>query len=192
VFSCRFCLTPSQWDECCRLPSQHNYDKKSPASQIALGKSVSPPYNIDFLRRRLNMLLKQLSVISLLVIFSLQPALPAKACLENCHFERENCHREVLNQQKTPGCPHTKPVSVVAVVTKAGCECTIQDDSSVLRNTPFTLDSVRSERHKSSASDAGLSPGITPYLFRARLHGRPLSSIPDGQDTFLINSRLRI
>jgi len=138
------------------------------------------------------MLLKQLSVVSLLIVFSLQPALPAKACLENCHSRRESCHREVLSQSKTPGCPHTKPVSVAAVVTKAGCECTIQDDSSTARNTPFTLDSLRSERHRSSGHDADLSAGMPRYLLTTGLHGPPLSSIPDRQDTLLINSRLRI
>src|SRR5262245_33170942 len=138
------------------------------------------------------MLLKQLSVISLLIVFSLPPALPAKACLESCHSRRESCHGEVLSQSKTPGCPHTKPVSVVVVVTKAGCECTIQDDSSTARNTPFTLDSLRCERHRSSGHHADLPLGPPPYLLTAGLHGPPLSSIPDRQDILLINSRLRI
>jgi hypothetical protein len=138
------------------------------------------------------MLLRQFSLISLLIVFSLQPALPAKACLENCHSRSKNCHRVALSQSESVKCPHTNPVSTVEVVAKAGCECTIQGDSSTARDIQFTFDSFRSDRHKSSGNDAELSLVITPVLLKARLHGPPFPSIPHRQETFLINSNLRI
>jgi len=136
------------------------------------------------------MILKQFSAISLLIVFSMQPALSAKTCLQNCHSGAKSCHRVVLSQ--TSVCPHTKPVSVTEVVTKAGCECNLQDAPSTVRDIQFTLDTLRSEWQKSSGSDADLSPGVTPVLLKARLHLSPTSSTPDGHHTFLINSRLRI
>ncbi len=138
------------------------------------------------------MLLKQLSAISLLIVFSLQPALPAKACLENCHSGSESCHRAVLSQTESPKCPHTKPVSVAEAVTKAGCECTLQDTPSTARDIQFTLDTLRSEWHKFSGIGTELLPGIAPVLSKAGFHGPPSSLTPDRQYTFLINSRLRI
>ena len=138
------------------------------------------------------MLLKQLSATSLLIVFSLQPALPAKACMESCHSASESCHRLVLSQTETPQCPHTKPVSVAQVVAKAGCECTLQDAPSTARDIQFTLDTLRSEWHKFSGIDAELLPGIATVRLKAGFHGPPSSLTPDRQYTFLINSRLRI
>ena len=138
------------------------------------------------------MLLKEFSAISLLLIFAIKPALPAKACSENCHSGSGNCHRTIVSQSETPKCPHAKPVSKVEMAVKAGCECTIQENPSTVRDTQFTLDPLRSERSKASGTDVEFSSKAIPVLFETRLNGPPFSLTPDRQDTFLVNSTLRI
>ena len=138
------------------------------------------------------MLLKQLSAIFVLIASLLQLSSPAMSCLESCRSRSESCHRAALTQLDSPKCPHAQPVSAAEIAVKAGCECAMQADASTARELQFTLDSVRTERSKASGSDTLLSPKVTLVLLEARLHGPPFSLTPDRQDTFLINSSLRI
>ena len=138
------------------------------------------------------MILKQLSAISALICFLLQLSLPAKSCLESCHAPGENCHPAALTPPETSKCSHAQPISAAKITAKSGCECTIQCSPAATREIQFTLDSLRCERSKASGSDTELSSKVIPALLETRLHGPPFSFTLDRQDTFLINSTLRI
>jgi len=138
------------------------------------------------------MILKQLSATFVLVAFFLQLASPALSCLGNCHSQSRSCHRALLTSSEAPKCPHAQPVSAAEMVAKAGCDCTIQANPPTAREVQFTLDFLRTEKSKASASDTQLSPKVTLVLLEARLHGPPFYLTSDRRDTFLINSSLRI
>jgi len=138
------------------------------------------------------MILRQHSAIFVLVALFLQLASPALSCLGNCHSRSESCHGALLTPSEPPKCPHAQPVSAAEMVVEASCDCTVQANPPVAREVQFTLDLLRTEKSKASASDTLLSPKVTPVLLDARLHGPPFSLTSDRRDTFLINSSLRI
>ena len=138
------------------------------------------------------MIPKQLFAIYALICFLLQLPLPAKFCLEPCHSQGEHCQRAALTPPESSKCSHAQPISAAKITTKSGCACTMQSGPSATREVQFTLDSLRSERSKASGSDTELSSKVIPVLLEARLHGPPFSFTLDRQDTFLINSILRI
>ena len=138
-----------------------------------------------------NMTLKP-STIFILIAVLLRLSSPVMSCLESCRSQSENCHRAAVAQSDSLKCPHALPLSVAEVVARAGCECAIQADPSTAREVQFTLDSFRNERSKVCAIGTQHSPKITPVSLEARLHGPPFPLISHRQDTFLINSTLRI
>ena len=136
------------------------------------------------------MTLKQLSVIALLTVFFHYLSLPVVSCLHNCRWRSERCHRPVLVQPGPSNCSHGQPVSAVEV--KAGCACAMQATSPVAREVEFNLDSFRAERSKVYGVNTQFSPKVSAVVVEARLHGPPFPLISHRQDTFLINSTLRI
>ncbi len=68
----------------------------------------------------------------------------------------------------------------------------MQAHQTLAKETVFTLNLSRTEISKLSVADIDLSAKSTPSFLEARLHSPPLSFSLAGQNTFLLNSNLRI
>ena len=149
-------------------------------------------YNSWVLMDALIMINKKLSVALFIVAFSLQLFSPVLACVENCHLRAQSCHLGGKHESNTHACPHSKAASRFATAAKSECDCAIQAHQPAAKETVFTLDLSRTEISKLSVADFDPSSKSTSSLLEARLHGPPLSLSLAGQNTFLLNSNLRI
>ena len=138
------------------------------------------------------MIRRKFSMILCLLAFSLQLSSPLVACFENCHSRTRSCHREGKQESNSQACHHSKASPRFAVEAKSGCDCAIQARQSPAKETVFTLDCSRTEISKLSVADCDSSWKTVSSLLETRLHSPPLSWLTDEQNTFLLNSNLRI
>lgn len=138
------------------------------------------------------MIRKKCSVILCLLAFSLQLSSPLVACLEDCHSRTRSCHLGEKEESNSQACPHSRVPSTFGLKAKSGCDCTIQAHRPLSKETVFTLDFSRTEVTKLSATGFNPSSKTFPNLLESRLHSPPLSSGLAEQNTFLLNSNLRI
>jgi hypothetical protein len=139
-----------------------------------------------------SMIRKKLSVTLCLLAFSLQLSTPLAGCVENCHSRALNCHLGEKPKTNSQACPHSKAVPGFALKAKFGCDCAIRAHQFAAKETVFTLDSSQTKISGLSVADCDSSSKTVPSLMEARLHGPPLSLWLTGQNTFLLNSNLRI
>ena len=138
------------------------------------------------------MTLKKFSVTLCLLVFALQLSSPLVACIKNCHSSTQSCHFAEKQDTDSQTCPHSKAAPKVVLEAKSGCDCTLQAGQLPAIETCFTFDFSRTETSKLSVADFDSSLGTPFTLLDARLHGPPLSLALTGQNTFLLNSNLRI
>lgn len=141
---------------------------------------------------RSSMIRKKFSVILCLLTFSLQVPSPLIACVQNCHSRTRSCHREAKQESNSQACPHSKASPRFAVDAKSGCDCAIQAHQSPAKEPVVTLDFSRTEISKLSVADYDSSSKTVSSLLEARLHSPPLFLWLTEQNTFLLNSNLRI
>jgi hypothetical protein len=129
-----------------------------------------------------------------LLVFSLQSSAsaPLATCVENCHSWARSCHLGEKQEFNSQACPHSKAVPGSTLKAKFGCDCAIRAHQSPAKETVFTLDSWRTEISKLSVADCDSSSKTVPSLMEARLHSPPRLLRLSGQNTFLLNSNLRI
>jgi hypothetical protein len=139
-----------------------------------------------------SMIRKKLSVTLCLLAFSLQLCMPVAACVENCHSRVLSCHLGEKPKTNSQACPHSKAVPGFSLKAKFGCDCAIGAHQFPAKQTVFTLDCPQTEISRLSVADCDSSSKTVPSLMEARLHGPPLSLWLTGQNTFLMNSNLRI
>jgi hypothetical protein len=139
-----------------------------------------------------SMIRKKVSVTLCLLVFFLQLSAPFAPCVENCHSWARSCHLGEKQEFNSQACPHSKAVPGFALKAKFGCDCAIRAHQSPAKETVFTLDSWRTEISKLSVADCDSSSKTVPTLMEARLHSPPLLLWLTGQNTFLLNSNLRI
>jgi hypothetical protein len=138
-----------------------------------------------------DMILKQLTVIICLLVLSLQFSWPVVGCVENCHSQIQSCHGAILSEVASPVCPHSKTPSSFVTVATPRCACTIQAHETRQR-TVFALSSLRTEISSPSLAEFEPTSQPRPSLVGVRPHRPPLSLALAGQNTFLIESSLRI
>ena len=149
-------------------------------------------YNSGAFDGRASMIRKRLSIILCLLAFSLQLSSPLVACIKNCHSGTRRCHFVQQHETNSQACPHSKGSPGFAMEAKSGCDCAIGAHQTPAKDTVFTLDFSRTEISKPSVADFDFSSKTVPNLLEARLHGPPLSAALTEQNTFLLNSNLRI
>jgi len=138
------------------------------------------------------MIRKNLSIILCLLAFSLQLSLPLFACVEHCLSRVRNCHLGKKQESSSRACPHSKASPRFTVEAKSGCDCAIQTHQSPAKEAAVTLDFSRPEISRLSLADFDFSSKTVSNLFEARLHSPPLFLWLTEQNTFLLNSNLRI
>ena len=138
------------------------------------------------------MVRKTLSIILCLLAFSLNLSSPLVACVENCHSRTRSCHRETKQEFNSQACHHSKASPRFAVDAKSGCDCAIRAHQSPAKEPVVTLNFSRTEISKLSVADCHSSSKTVSSLLEARLHSPPLCLWLTEQNTFLLNSNLRI
>ena len=150
------------------------------------------PYNGSACDERTSMTRRNFSVVLCLLVFSLQLSSPLVACIEGCHSRTPGCHLEEKQEPGSQACPHSKAASTFAMDSKSGCDCAIQAHRPLAKETVFTLDPSRTEIPNLSPVGFDSSAKMVFNALETRLHSPPLSSGLAEQNTFLLNSNLRI
>src|SRR5437867_4271955 len=138
------------------------------------------------------MIVRKIPSVVCVLVLTLQLAWPVVTCAKNCHLRIHSCHRLPVTETSSPKCPHEKTRCSLAMVVKLRCECAIQAYPNAVSETAFSLDPSRTETARLSIADFEPSSKLSSGLFEARFHSPPLSPALAGQNTFLINSSLRI
>jgi hypothetical protein len=138
------------------------------------------------------MIVKRGSLVLCLLILLLHLSSPRVTCLENCHARIPSCHAGQTLEPVSKACPHSKSASPVAIEAKLGCECAIQADRPLANVGVFTLLPSQTNTSKLPPNCFESSSKTLPGFLEARLHGPPFSLELPEQNTFLLNSNLRI
>ena len=138
------------------------------------------------------MMFQKFLIFVCLIALSLQLSSPVVTCVANCHSRIQSCHRSTLNEVGSQGCPHQKTASNPAVAAKPRCECAIQAHQPLSREETFTLRSSEAKLSKASDTPQKFAADTRVGLLQAHLHGPPAYEALTRQNTFLLNSNLRI
>ena len=179
----------------CGQPFPHAGDdglRQIGISQIGFGLLTFLLYNSCALDGCSSMVRMKFSVTLCLLAFSVQFSSPLVACIKNCHSGTRRCHFVQQHETNSQACPHSKSTSGFAMEAKPACDCAIEAHQTPAKETVFTLDFSRTEISKPSLADFDFSSKTVPNPLEAHLHGPPLSLALTEQNTFLLNSNLRI
>src|SRR5436309_1312655 len=135
---------------------------------------------------------QKVSILLCLIALSLPLSSPVVACVANCHSRIQSCHRATRNEVGSQGCPHQKTASNPAVAAKPRCQCAIQVHQPLSKEETFTLRSSETRFSKASDTPCKFTADTRPSLLQAHLHGPPGYEALTRQNTFLLNSNLRI
>jgi hypothetical protein len=129
---------------------------------------------------------RRLSALFLFVFLFFQFGLPAAAlCTQSCHLKEKP-------QTSSHACCKPKAPSKFEIQSRSACQCSIESHQVAGEETYFALNVSPKETSKLLGVPLNPSTEVVSRPVETTLHGPPESFALTGQDTFLVNSNLRI